>query len=117
MKLSIGTTYKKFIGSKEAIATVLVIIVALIMLIGSRAFLTLSNFASLQTSIAPNAIIAVGMMILLISGVFDLSVGSVMTLSGVVVSLFLAAGFPVIVSILFGLCTGIVFGFVNGILV
>lgn len=117
MKLSIGRVFKRFIGSKEAIAIVLVVIVVLIMLIGSKAFRTLSNFDSLQTSIAPNAIIAAGMMILLISGVFDLSVGSVMTLSGVVVSLFLASGFPVMVSILFGLCTGIVFGIVNGVLV
>jgi len=71
------TIVKKMLRSKELVVILLIIIIFLILSFGSDAFLNLTNFESMQASIAPNAIIAAGMMILLISGVFDLSVGSV----------------------------------------
>jgi len=71
----------------------------------------------MQASIAPNAIVAVGMMILLISGVFDLSVGSVMGVVGAVTALVLSGGASVLLSICTGLGVGLVFGLFNGFLV
>jgi ribose/xylose/arabinose/galactoside ABC-type transport system permease subunit len=56
------------------------------------------------------------MMILLISGVFDLSVGSVMGLSGAVVAVLLGKGLPVVPSVIASLGVGLVFGFLNGFL-
>ncbi|HEB33017.1 MAG TPA: ABC transporter permease [Spirochaetes bacterium] len=105
------------IRSKEITVLILIIILILILSFGSDVFLNITNFESMQASIAPNAIIAVGMMILLISGVFDLSVGSVMGVTGAIVSLLMAAGLGVIPSIVAGLCVGLGFGFFNGFLV
>jgi ribose/xylose/arabinose/galactoside ABC-type transport system permease subunit len=53
----------------------------------------------------------------MISGVFDLSVGSIMGLAGVVTSIFLANKTPAPISILCGLAVGAAFGLVNGLLV
>jgi len=113
MKKAISSLFK----TKESIVVVIIIIFALILTFGSKTFINKTNFESLQTSIAPSAIIAVGMMILLISGVFDLSVGSVMGLSGVVVSILLSTNIPVPIAFLGGLAVGIAFGFFNGLLV
>jgi ribose/xylose/arabinose/galactoside ABC-type transport system permease subunit len=54
------------------------------------------------------------MMMLLISGVFDLSVGSVMCLGGLVTAVALSAGFSTPVSLLLGLFSGLVIGLLNG---
>jgi len=103
---------------KEIVVIIITIILLLILSIGaSSTFLTQVTFESLQASIAPNAIVAVGMVILLISGVFDLSVGSVMGLSGAMTALMLTQGAPAVVGILVGLGIGLAFGLFNGFLV
>jgi len=103
--------------SNEFIVIALIVAIFLILSFGSSTFLNLTTFESLQTSIAPNAIIAAGMMLLLISGVFDLSVGSVMGLAGAITAILVAAQLPVYLSILAGLGIGVVFGLFNGVLV
>jgi ribose transport system permease protein len=108
----------RILRRKEIVVIIITIILFLILSIGaSSTFLTQVTFESLQASIAPNAIVAVGMVILLISGVFDLSVGSVMGLSGAVTALVLTQGAPAVVGILVGLGIGLAFGFFNGFLV
>jgi len=108
----------RILKRKEIVVIIITIIMFLILSIGaSSTFLTQVNFESLQASIAPNAIVAVGMVILLISGVFDLSVGSVMGLAGAVTALVLSQGLPVLPAILVGVGIGLGFGFFNGFLV
>ena len=50
---------------------------------GSPYFFNQQNILSLQASIAPYTMLAAGMMLLIIMGMFDLSVGSVMGFSGI----------------------------------
>jgi ribose transport system permease protein len=108
---------RKLFETKEITAVGLIVLVIVILAACSRTFLTWSNVDSLQTSIAPNAIIATGMMILLIGGVFDLSVGSVMGLAGVITSFALVGGVPVVFAILIGVAVGVAAGFINGVLI
>ncbi len=63
------------------------------------------------------AVIAVGMTILLISGGFDLSVGSVVTLSGVVAALMVKAGAPWPLAMLAAILCGMLVGFGNGVMI
>jgi ribose transport system permease protein len=102
---------------KEAVVVLLIAAIFLILALGSGTFLNLTTFESLQTYIAPNAIISAGMMILLISGVFDLSVGSVMGLAGAITAILVAAGVPTALSFLAGIGIGVVFGLFNGVMV
>lgn len=96
---------------------VITIIVVLILAVSSPYFFTVSNLDSLQTSIAPSTILAIGMMLLMIMGKFDLSVGSSMCLSGIVCAYCLSRGMGTAVGIFAGLGVGAVIGSLNGILV
>lgn len=92
-------------------------LVAVILAAFSPYFFTISNLDSLQTSIAPNVILAIGMMMLMIMGKFDLSVGSSMCLSGIASAYCLSRGMGITVSILAGLGVGVLTGSINGVLV
>jgi len=106
-----------FLNRREGVVLFLIFIFIIILSSSSKAFLTTVNLESLQVSIAPSAIVAFGMVILLISGVFDLSVGSTMALSGVVVSLLLYKGVPIVFSIIGALAVGILIGALNGFII
>jgi ribose transport system permease protein len=87
------------------------------MAVASPVFLDTGNLAAILVALSVEGTIAVGMMILLISGGFDLSVGSVLGFTGVVTGLSLQAGVPVVPSILIGLIAAFVVGLLNGLLV
>lgn len=78
-------------------------------------FLTAGNFKAMIVGMVPTAIIVVGMTILLVSGSFDLSVGSTLALSSTVVALLLLAGVPMPLAILGALAVGGLVGLANGL--
>jgi len=80
-------------------------------------FLTVSNLLNVAQQTAINAIIAVGLTFVIISGGIDLSVGSIVALSGVVLASLLQRGLPYPVAILGGLGVGFGCGLVNGVLI
>lgn len=98
----------------------LVVLIALIIIVMSNLspyFFSFSNFRAVSVGMAPTAIIVIGMAILLASGGFDLSVGSVMALSSTVVAMLLLAGTPIPVAVVLGLVLGAVAGLANGLLI
>ncbi|HET9317669.1 MAG TPA: ABC transporter permease, partial [Vicinamibacteria bacterium] len=80
-------------------------------------FLTVSNLLNVMEQTSINAVIAVGMTFVILSGGIDLSVGSLVALSGVVMASALQASAPLPVALLAGLGTGALCGLVNGALV
>ena len=80
-------------------------------------FLTVSNLLNIIQQTAINAIIAVGMTFVIISGGIDLSVGSIMAFAGIVLASALQAGVPMPLAIVIGLATGAVCGLINGLLI
>jgi ribose transport system permease protein len=80
-------------------------------------FLTVSNLLNVLEQTAINAIVAVGMTFVIISGGIDLSVGSVLALSGIALGSALQAGVAVPVAIALALAVGLGCGLVNGGLV
>jgi ribose transport system permease protein len=80
-------------------------------------FLTVSNLLNIAQQTSINAIVAVGMTFVILSGGIDLSVGSIVALSGVALGLALHADQPVVVAILAALGTGVLCGQINGLLV
>ncbi|MDZ7289236.1 MAG: ABC transporter permease [candidate division KSB1 bacterium] len=77
-------------------------------------FLTLENLFAIGLQMSVVAIMALGQVIIIISGGIDLSVGSVLALSGVVACMTLRAGQPMVLAILATFVIGIVFGWLNG---
>ena len=80
-------------------------------------FFSVYNITNIVFQASFTYIVALAMTFVLILAGLDLSVGSVMGLSGVVTGFSLLAGVPVPISILFGLLTGAVVGLFNGFLI
>ena len=80
-------------------------------------FLTVSNLLNVLEQTAINAIVAVGMTFVIISGGIDLSVGSVLALSGIALGSALQAEVAAPAAIALALAVGLGCGLVNGVLV
>ncbi len=108
---------RAFVDVRELTLVLMIALIIIVMANLNPYFLSLSNFRALSVGMAPTAIIVIGMAILLASGGFDLSVGSVMALSSTVVAMALLAGFSIPVSIAFSVLIGAAVGLANGLLV
>ena len=81
-------------------------------------FLSFYNFQAVLLNAAQSGIMVVGMAILMIGGVFDLSIGSTLALAGVVAGVLIGTkGFATPLGILIALAVGLLAGLVNGIIV
>jgi ribose/xylose/arabinose/galactoside ABC-type transport system permease subunit len=106
--------FKKMLQTKpEASAFLMLIAMTFVFSLLSPTFLTLGNFQIVLQPIPEIALVAIGVTILMISGEFDLSVGSVFALSPMVMVLLMAAGFPLPVSMIGGLVVAALVGLAN----
>ena len=80
-------------------------------------FLTVANLLNIAQQTSINAIVAVGMTYVIISGGIDLSVGSIVALSGVTLGVVLQAGTALPLALAIALLVGAACGLVNGIIV
>jgi ribose/xylose/arabinose/galactoside ABC-type transport system permease subunit len=80
-------------------------------------FLTLSNLLNVAQQTSINAIVAVGMTFVILSGGIDLSVGSIVAISGVVLGTLLQGGQALPLALPAALGVGIACGIINGALV
>ena len=80
-------------------------------------FLTVPNLLNVAQQTSVNALIAVGMTFVILSAGIDLSVGSIVAFSGVVLGSLLHSGVPVPLAIAGGLLVGFGCGLVNGLLI
>jgi ribose transport system permease protein len=87
------------------------------MTLASDEFLTADNLANLSRQVAIFGIIAVGQLLVILTAGIDLSVGSVLGLTGCVTAQLLVEGMPVPLAIVVGLLVGVVLGLFNGSLV
>jgi len=115
---------KKPVGRSEALLFVgrygTIIILFLMVLLFSiflPPFRTLSNFLNLLGQSATLAIFAVGLTCCLKVGDFDLSIGAVAALTGIVVAKMMVSGVSIPLSIIAAILVGVLVGIINGILV
>ena len=80
-------------------------------------FLKWSNLLNILRQISVNGIVACGMTVCIMSGCYDLSVGSIVSLTGVFTILSINAGVNDFVCILIGVCIGLLAGIANGSLI
>ncbi|KQT88463.1 ABC transporter permease [Aurantimonas sp. Leaf443] len=106
-----GDTLQKL----SALATLLLLAAAFSF--GNQAFLSVHNGLTilLQTSVI--GLLGIGMTMVIITGGIDLSVGSVLALSGTVTGLMVKAGMPVPLAMALGVCAGAACGLVNGLII
>ncbi|HUG52404.1 MAG TPA: ribose ABC transporter permease [Vicinamibacteria bacterium] len=80
-------------------------------------FLSVSNLLNVAEQTSINAVIAVGMTFVILSGGIDLSVGSVLALAGVVLASVLREGAPIPVAVAAAVAVGGACGLLNGLLI
>ncbi len=107
---------KKFNSSSMAAFLVLIVLV-IVMSIVSSSFLSANNLMNVMQQITVNAVIAVGMTIVILTSGIDLSVGSVMAISGFIMGKLMMAGLNGILAVILGTVIGVLFGLLNGVLV
>jgi ribose transport system permease protein len=103
--------------SKEAGILVALIVTIVVFSLAASNFLTFGNFFNTSRNVTFVGISALGMTAVILTGGIDLSVGSVMALSGVTTALVMSGGAPLAVGIAAGLGVAIAFGLFNGILI
>lgn len=82
-----------------------------------QGFLTTGNLLNIIRQTAIIAIMAVAMTFVIGAAQIDLSIGSIAALSSLTCALSIQAGIPIVFSALIGLATGVVIGFINGMLI
>ena len=85
--------------------------------LASQSFFSVNNGLTvlLQTSVI--GLLGIGLTMVIITGGIDLSVGSVLALSGVASAMVIKAGLPVIPGMTFGVIVGAACGAINGLVV
>ena len=98
---------------------ILICIIILIIITGiiQPEFFAWSNMINILRQIAVNGIVACGMTVCIMSGCYDLSVGSIVSMTGVFAILAINAGVNDVLCILIGLGIGIIAGVFNGSLI
>jgi ribose/xylose/arabinose/galactoside ABC-type transport system permease subunit len=92
--------------------------ICLCLSVATPAFLTLPNLINVVRQISLNGILAVGVTYVLLTGGVDLSLGSVVALSGVVAASFAhPEQYPLVVPVAMGVLAGTACGGVNGLVV
>ena len=79
-------------------------------------FLTQTNLASVVRQTAVINIMALGMTLIIIAGGIDLSVGAILAMGGLLGTMAMEKGMPIVAGIIVGVLAGAVSGLVNGLL-
>lgn len=95
----------------------ILIVLAVVLSFVSPYFLTATNLLNIGRGIAIVGIVAVGETIVIISGGFDLSVGSTMAAAGMAAGWLVTQGVPLPLAFAAALLIGIVVGLLNGIII
>lgn len=109
---------KRILKSREVSVIIPLLLVIIIpTVIYPAQFLSFQNIVDMLRSISYSIIVAVGMTFVVISSNLDLSVGSTMTITGMVSGYFLMKGMAVFPAILIGVATAFLIGYLNGFMV
>ena len=100
--------YKSLLG--------LVLLIAVVSIL-NPAFLSAKNIMNILRQTSVNAVIAAGMTFVILTGGIDLSVGSILGISGAVCASLLVSGQNVVVAVISALVVGAIVGFLNGFII
>lgn len=107
----------QFVKEKKGLLLGIIVLCTILSLL-SPYFLTSENILNVFRQICTNAIIAFGMTFVIVVGGIDLSVGSIMALTGIMTTACIAdMGLPVWLGVLVGLGLGTIVGLFNGIVI
>lgn len=112
-----SSVFRRVVRLREFALIVMIVLIGVALQLATGRFLTTANLNAIMLGFATSAIIVVGMTTALVSGGFDLSVGSVLAMGGVTTAIALRAGWAIPAAMLAGVAAGAAAGFVNGLLI
>ncbi len=113
----VGRYWAAVIRVRELNVLTALLVVGALISFSTPYFLTTDNLMGVFRSFSLIAIMSIGMVMVIITGGIDLSVGSVMGLSSLTTAIGFGNGLPTGVCVLGGLVVGLLFGLFNGVLV
>ena len=109
---------KKSIGFIKKYNTYLILVLCLIVCIAiSPDFLTITNIINIGRQYSGLVVLSLGMLMVILTGGIDLSVGSIVALGSVTIAICLTNGLGMFLSILITMVVGLVCGSFSGLLV
>lgn len=93
------------------------LLIVIIISIMSPSFLTMNNLFNVLRQVSINALIAFGMTFVILTGGIDLSVGSILALTGAVTAGMMSGGMDPILAMLLGVLLGVLLGAINGLII
>jgi ribose/xylose/arabinose/galactoside ABC-type transport system permease subunit len=113
-----STIFQRILGLRDFGVLVAALLIAAFFSITTPVFLTGYNLFNLLRQTAQLGIISMAMTVLIVSGEFDLSVGAIYAVTGVVTGLLATkAGVNIWAAALAGMVAGLILGFLNGLLI
>ncbi len=109
--------FHRIVRDPKFLMLVLLILLNLFFALNSEAFFSLENYFNMLKQSAMIIIVASAATILMMTGSFDLSTGSNLALTGVIYTLLLSGGMPLLPAAGIAVLCGSVVGVVNGTLV
>ena len=105
---------EKLFKNKSILALVVLCVLLSIM---TPRFLTLANITNILNQVSVNAIIAVGMTFVILTGGIDLSVGSILAICGAVSAVTIKSTGNIFLAIIIPIIVGVLIGFINGFII
>lgn len=93
------------------------VLIGIVISILSPNFLSFSNLINILRQASVLGIMTMGITLLMISGEFDLSIGSTFAVAPILFIDLMFRGFPVILALILSLLIGVLFGLINGFIV
>ncbi|MGM0365561.1 MAG: ABC transporter permease [Actinomycetota bacterium] len=116
-KLNKSMSYNKISGFRELPLLAVILVIGIILSFISPNFLNPQNIIAILLGASFDSIVAIGMTLLLISGGFDLSVGSIAGFGGVMAGKMLVYGQNPVIAVVVGLLSGALIGLANGFII
>jgi ribose transport system permease protein len=108
---------RKVLAYREMSVAIIIVGFFVLLTISTPHFLTSQNLNSVAVSLSLDAIMSVGMTVVLVSGGFDLSIGSIFGLASVLLVTLRINGVPFGPALILTFAAALAVGFVNGFLV
>lgn len=108
---------KKYMSGDKISLIIALFVMIILFSFFSPYFLTTDNIINILVAAALMGLVAIGETYLLISGLVDLSAGSVAAFSSVLIAVLLQKGMSVFLSILIVVAFGLIIGIINGLIV
>ena len=112
-----GIDWRSVLGRPEFCVFLILLAMVAFLSLYTDTFLTSTNIFNILRAFSWIAISAFGECMVIITGGVELSVGSVMGLSGLASAMLLARQVPVPLAVVAGLLTGLIVGFLNGLMI